>query len=132
MFTGHMNVDKKGLKILIVEDSLLIVKRLWSLLSDMEGVATLAHAKDGNEAILLAMQLNPDVIILDIKIPGKSGVEVLPELKSKSYAKVIMLTNYSDAYYKDLCLKLGAEYFLDKSNEFEKINDILLNIVPVS
>lgn len=127
-----MNIDKKGLKILIVEDSLLIVKRLWSLLSDMEGVATLAHAKDGNEAILLAMQLNPDVIILDIKIPGKSGVEVLPELKSKSYAKVIMLTNYSDAYYKDLCLKLGAEYFLDKSNEFEKINDILLNIVPVS
>ncbi|MBL0031784.1 MAG: response regulator [Bacteroidetes bacterium] len=78
-----MNPGKKGLKILIVEDSLLIVKRLWSLLSDMEGVATLAHAKDGNEAILLAKEINPDVIILDIKIPGKSGVEVLPELKLK-------------------------------------------------
>ncbi|HQW23997.1 MAG TPA: response regulator, partial [Bacteroidia bacterium] len=73
----------------------------------------------------------PDVIILDIKIPGKSGVEVLPELKTKSYAKVIMLTNYSDAYYKNLCMKLGAEYFLDKSNEFEKINEILMSIVPV-
>lgn len=127
-----MNPGKKGLKILIVEDSLLIVKRLWSLLSDMEGVATLAHAKDGNEAILLAKEINPDVIILDIKIPGKSVVEVLPELKLKSYAKVIMLTNYSDVYYKNLCLKLGAEYFLDKSNEFEKIYEILLSIEPVS
>ncbi|MFZ7115725.1 MAG: response regulator transcription factor [Bacteroidota bacterium] len=126
-----MNQDKRGLKILIVEDSMLIVKRLWSLLSDMEGVATLAHAKDGNEAILLAKEINPDVIILDIKIPGKSGVEVLPELKLKSYAKVIMLTNYSDVYYKNLCLKLGAEYFLDKSNEFEKIYEILLSIEPV-
>ena len=126
-----MNAEKKGLKILIVEDSLLIVKRLWSLLSDMEGIATLAHAKDGNEAILLAKEINPDVIILDIKIPGKSGVEVLPELKQKSYAKVIMLTNYSDVYYKNLCLKLGAEYFLDKSNEFEKIYEILLSIEPV-
>ncbi len=126
-----MKITKKGLKILIVEDSLLIVKRLWTLLSDMEGVSTIAHAKDANEAILLAMELNPDVIILDIKIPGKSGVEVLPELKTKSYAKVIMLTNYSDAYYKNLCMKLGAEYFLDKSNEFEKINEILMSIVPV-
>ncbi len=127
-----MKITKKGLKILIVEDSLLIVKRLWSLLSDMDGVSTIAHAKDGNEAILLAMELNPDVIILDIKIPGKSGVEVLPELKTKSYAKVIMLTNYSDAYYKNLCMKLGAEYFLDKSNEFEKINEILMSIAPVN
>lgn len=127
-----MKITKKGLKILIVEDSLLIVKRLWSLLSDMDGVATIVHAKDGNEAILLAIELNPDVIILDIKIPGKSGVEVLPELKTKSYAKVIMLTNYSDTYYKNLCMKLGAEYFLDKSNEFEKINEILMNIAPVN
>lgn len=123
-----MKIDKKGFTVLIVEDSLLIVKRLWLLLSDIKGVGRIAHAKDANEALLLTSELNPNVIILDIKIPGRNGVEILQDLRKKSSAKMIMLTNYSDRYYKELCMKLGAEYFLDKSSEFDKINQIVSSI----
>lgn len=120
-----MEGNSPGLSVLIIEDSLIIVKRLRSMLADMEGVGNMAYANDSAEGLLLAAQLKPDVIFLDIKIPGKSGVDILPEIRSKNDATIIVLTNYSDSYYKNLCLSLGAEFFLDKTNEFEKIQGIL-------
>lgn len=120
-----MEGNSPGLSVLIIEDSLIIVKRLRSMLADMEGVGNMAYANDSAEGLLLAAQLKPDVIFLDIKIPGKSGVDILPEIRSKNNATIIVLTNYSDSYYKNLCLSLGAEFFLDKTNEFEKIQGIL-------
>lgn len=95
------------------------------MLADIEGVGNMAYANDSSEGLMLASQLKPDVIFLDIKIPGKSGVDILPEIRLNNSATIIVLTNYSDSYYKNLCLSLGAEFFLDKTNEFEKIQGIL-------
>ncbi|MFN8165496.1 MAG: response regulator [Bacteroidia bacterium] len=127
-----MPLPQYGFRVLVVEDSLIIVKRIWALLMEVDGITMITHAKDGNEALLLAEQIKPDVILLDIKIPGKSGVDVLPLLKARTNAKVIMLTNYSDQYYRNLCSRLGADFFLDKSQEFDKINDILCTLRPVA
>ena len=127
-----MPLPQYGFRVLVVEDSLIIVKRIWALLMEVDGITMITHAKDGNEALLLAEQIRPDVILLDIKIPGKSGVDVLPLLKARTNAKVIMLTNYSDQYYRNLCSRLGADFFLDKSQEFDKINDILCTLRPVA
>jgi DNA-binding NarL/FixJ family response regulator len=120
-----MEVKSPGLSVLIIEDSLIIVKRLRAMLADIEGVGNMAYANDSSEGLMLASQLKPDVIFLDIKIPGKSGVDILPEIRLNNSATIIVLTNYSDSYYKNLCLSLGAEFFLDKTNEFEKIQGIL-------
>ena len=124
----NMAVKHSGLRILVVEDSLLIVKRIWGMVSELEGVTLMTHAKDGFEALLLSSQIQHDVILLDIKIPGKSGMDVLPELRKSTKATIVMLTNYSDNYYRNLCMELGADFFLDKSNDFERINDILSEI----
>ena len=127
-----MPLPQYGFRVLVVEDSLIIVKRIWALLMEVDGITMITHAKDGNEALLLAEQIKPDVILLDIKIPGKSGVDVLPLLKARTNAKVIMLTNYSDQYYRNLCSRLGADFFLDKSQEFDKIKYILCTLRPMA
>ena len=119
--------NKQKLSVLIVEDSLLIVKRLRLLLNDFDCVDQIYQANNADEALLISTQLRPSVIFLDIKIPGRSGVEVLLDLL-KQNSTVIVLSNYSDDSYRKLCLDIGASYFLDKSNEFDKIKEILNTI----
>ena len=120
--------NKKKLSVLIVEDSLLIVKRLRLLLNDFDCVDQIYQANNADEALLISTQLRPSVIFLDIKIPGRSGVEVLPDLLKQNNSTVIVLSNYSDDSYRKLCMDIGASYFLDKSNEFDKIKEILNTI----
>lgn len=120
--------SKKNLSVLIVEDSLLIVKRLRLLLNDFDCIDQIYQANNADEALLISTQLSPRVILLDIKIPGRSGVEILPDLLKKNNSTVIILSNYSDESYRKLCMDRGASYFLDKSNDFDKIKEILNTI----
>lgn len=114
------------IKVMVVEDSGLIVQRLYALLGEIDFIKSVAHARNGEEALTLMKLINPHLVILDIKIPIINGIEVLKHLK-KNYqdVKVIMLTNESNEKYKKLCLEVGAECFLDKSTEV----DLFLNIV---
>jgi two-component system chemotaxis response regulator CheY len=117
-----------GLKILIVEDSTLILERMNGLLSELSCISHIDKSGNGFDALTLVTQKNHDVILLDINLPGKSGLSVLKEIKNNSKATVVMLTNYSDEYYRSLCAELGADHFLDKSTEFEKIPALLETI----
>jgi two-component system chemotaxis response regulator CheY len=117
-----------GLKILIVEDSALILERMNSILRELDCISEIVDSGNGNDAISVMNATNPDVVLLDINLPGKSGISILKEIKSQSTAKVVMLTNYSDQFYRNLCSELGADHFLDKSTEFEKIPSLLNEI----
>jgi DNA-binding NarL/FixJ family response regulator len=64
--------------------------------------------------------------LLDINLPGKNGIELLKLFKaSKKNTEVIMITNHADAYYRQQCLELGAEIFLDKSHDFMLLPGII-------
>jgi DNA-binding NarL/FixJ family response regulator len=116
------------LKVLIVEDSTLILERMNSLLSEMECISEILRSENGIHALSLVEESRPDIILLDINPPGKSGISILKEIKSKMDTKVIMLTNYSDKYYRKLCFDMGADHFLDKSTEFDRIPDLIHEI----
>jgi len=74
-------------------------------------------------------KLNPDVVILDIHMPGKNGMEVLKELKKFEPAPcAIMLTNYPYPQYRKKCADLGADYFLDKSADFEELFTVITQL----
>lgn len=123
-----MRIEK--LKVLIVDDSGMIVKRLLNILCEINEVDCIGHATDYDSAIKMVEQAKPDVMLLDIQLPEKNGVEVLTTVKSKhKKVKVVMLTNFSDQYYRELCFSSGCDYFFDKSTEFEKIESALLNII---
>lgn len=116
----------KCLNVLIVEDSLLIAKKMKLLLAPLEFIDLAGIAQNYDEAVSILEVMVPDVIILDIQMPGKSGIELLTEVKLRHLkSRVIVFTNHSDPYFRNLCNQLGADFFLDKSTEFEKIPVLL-------
>lgn len=113
-------------KILIVDDSALVVDRLFENLHEMKCVDKLFSAHSYPEAVNQIIQQPPHFVLLDIQLPGKNGIELLSFIK-QNYPNIvtIMLTNMVSDYYKDLCNNIGADYFIDKSSEFEKIPGII-------
>ena len=113
------------MNVVLVDDSLLVRKRVANIISEIPGVKVIGEAGNSLEAIEVVRKTKPDVVILDIKMPGESGVKVLRKLKDEfEDLKIIMLTNYPDSQYKAECLMHGAEYFLSKSDEFDKLPEV--------
>ena len=121
------------MKVFIAEDSILIRERLKDLLSELQGIEIIGEARDAPEAIKEIGQLNPDVVILDIRMPGGNGIDVLEHInKNGPSPVVIMLTNYPYPRYKKRCMDLGADFFFDKSTEFEKVTEVLHQLIQDS
>src|SRR6056297_1814315 len=105
--------------ILLADDSRLIRKNLIKLMSRIEGVDQISEAEDVPHAFEQLRCNQLDVVILDIQMPGGSGLDVLSYIDEQNIdVKVIVLTNYATEYHKKKALELGAQYFFDKSNEF--------------
>jgi CheY-like chemotaxis protein len=113
---------KNGKIVLIVDDSILIFDRMILMLAEIGNIQSVVHASNYNEAIELLNGLTPDLALLDIHLPGKSGIELLRTIKRMYRGiKVFMITNYASDYYRNLCTTLGADHFFDKSKDFNLI-----------
>ena len=111
---------------LIADDSSLIRDRLVELLSAFEGIDTIEIARDTSEVKDKIIKLNPDIVILDIRMPGGDGFEVLKTMKEKNLKScVIDLTSYPYRQYRDKSFKLGADYFLSKETDIKKLGSII-------
>jgi DNA-binding NarL/FixJ family response regulator len=118
------------MRILIADDSAVVRERLLQFLHDVEGVEVVGQAKDALEAKVMAERLKPDVAILDLRMPKGSGADVLHDIKKlQPSPRVIMLTNYSHPENKKKCIDFGADYFFDKSTEFQKVVSVLKSMV---
>jgi len=109
-------------KVFIADDSLIVRERLTTMLVELAGVEVVGQAENVAEAISAIGRLQPDVVILDIRMPGGSGIDVLRNIKLNGAGPmVIILTNYPYSGYRQRCMQAGADFFLDKSAEFEQI-----------
>ena len=114
------------MKIYIVDDSALVRERLVAMLSETAGAEIVGQAANQSAAVSDIQELKPDLVILDISMPGGSGIGTLQTLKQTARAPlVMMLTNFSYPQYRRRCETAGADFFLDKSNEFEEVIAIL-------
>jgi DNA-binding NarL/FixJ family response regulator len=112
--------------VFIVDDSPVVRDRLATLISELPNVEVVGQADIAFEAINSIRQLRPMVVVLDISMPGGSGMYVLESIKKERPGPtVIMLTNFAHDQYRQKCLQLGADYFFDKSTEFERVSDVL-------
>ena len=112
--------------VFIVDDSAVVRDRLAQMISELPGITVVGHADIAFEAIQEIRRLRPDCVVLDISMPGGSGMYVLETVKREHPGlTVIMLTNFAHDPYRQKCLQLGADYFFDKTSEFEKVLDIL-------
>ena len=116
---------RNKLKVFIADDSLIVRERLVTMLAELPGVEIVGQAEHVAEAINAIQKFQPDVVILDIRMPGGSGLDVLRNIKQNEPAPmVIILTNYPYPGYRQKCLQAGADFFLDKSTEFDQIPEL--------
>lgn len=123
------------MKILIADDAKAVRQRLHELLKDISGVDGISEAANCEEAIQAFHTDQPEVVVLDIRMPGGSGIDVLRLIKQqKPSTKVLIMTNYPYPQYRDKCIQEGADHFFDKSNEFTAIASVLkaFSLVPVT
>ena len=114
------------MRILIADDSKIYRTYMIDLLSRIEGIEIAGQAEDSPSAVEAIERLKPDVAILDIRMPGGDGILALETIKRNTVnPKTIMFTNYPYPQYRKKCMDAGADYFFDKSTEFEKLVETL-------
>ncbi len=114
------------MKVFIADDSQEVRQRIVAMLSDLERIDVVGQAENVQNAINSIRELKPDVVILDMRMPGGSGIDVLEKIEKRNgMPVVIMLTNYAHSQYRKRCLAAGADFFFDKSGEFEKVIDVV-------
>lgn len=115
---------------MIVEDSPLINDRFMEMLKEDGYAGPIRRATDFCEAVTIMNEQPVDLVLLDIHLRGKDGMELLKTIKEMHPAvKVIMCTNCAGKQYKAACQKLGAVYFIDKSHEFDQIPALVSKLI---
>ena len=106
----------KNIRVLLADDHALVRAGIRALIDVMEGVEVVAEAGDGEEALRLIREHQPDVVLLDITMPQRSGFDVLEEARRDfPGVKIVILTVHDAGEYAIRALRAGASGFLTKS-----------------
>lgn len=119
------------LDLLIVDDHSDYIKRLMELIVSNPSSLLISTATDYDSAVGFLDTKNFHIVLLDVNMPEKNGIDVLRYMREKQMTnctRIIMVTNHATDNYRKLCLELGADYFLDKSNDFEMIPSVIETI----
>jgi len=118
------------MKIFIADDSPLIRDRLTEQIESIEAVYVVGYARDALSAVAGVINTQPDLAILDIRLPKGNGIDVLRQIKQQQpRLTCIMFTNYPSRKNKQICLEVGADYFYDKSFEFNQLTQTIKRLI---
>ncbi|MGH7293395.1 MAG: response regulator [Polyangiaceae bacterium] len=113
------------MRILVVDDSPAIRARLLAMLVELPGVEV-REAAGADEAMESIQVSAPDLVVLDLHMPGKTGLELLPQIKSLPVVPiVVMMTGEATEHHRRTCLALGADFFFDKSRDFARMLELV-------
>lgn len=111
--------------VFIVEDSEAMVERLGGVLAELPGIDVAGTASDAASAMDAIRRITPDAVIVDIRLRHGTGLDVLLAIRREQIrSTVVMLTNYAYPQYRSWCVRAGADYFFDKSTEFEAVQEL--------
>ncbi len=103
------------IRVLLAEDHTIVRQGIRSLLDDEAGIEVIGEAEDGREAIQMTQQLLPDVVLMDIAMPGLNGLEATRQVKALfPEIKVLILTMHADEEYVYQILRAGASGYVVK------------------
>jgi len=119
----------ESIRILIADDHELVRQGLEALLSKTPGMEIVAQAKNGEEAVELALSKNPDIILMDLLMPIKNGIEATREIKkSAPDAKILIITSFSEDEKVFQAIKAGALGYLLKDSSPQELLEAIENI----
>lgn len=114
-------IARAPLRVLLADDSAVVRDRIAAILGAMEGVEVVGQPRDTDATLAALGTTSPDVVVLDLFMPGGGGLAVLGALAARpdrpDRPTVIVFTNFPDPEYRAACLRLGAHHFLDKSHD---------------
>ncbi len=110
------------IRVLIAEDHTVVRGGLCALLEGVDGIEVVAEAADGVEAVLKTRAIKPDVILMDLMMPRKTGIEAIEEIKRENpSARILVLTSYSDDDKVFAAIKAGALGYLLKETSTQDL-----------
>jgi NarL family two-component system response regulator LiaR len=114
--------NSENIRILIADDHAIVREGLRTLITAKPGLELVGEASDGNEAVLLARSLGPDVILLDMMMPHKDGLAAIKEIKADNpEARILVLTSFSDDEKVFAAIKAGALGYLLKDSSPQQL-----------
>lgn len=119
------------MRLLIAEDELWLRKRLVSTIDwSSYGISEVYEAEDGEEALKIALEKEPDIMITDIRMPQLSGIDLMKVLNEKSiYPRTVVVSGYDDFEYAQGALRMGAVNYLLKPVEEDELLDTIKHCV---
>jgi two-component system response regulator NreC len=121
---GSMNI-----RILLADDHTIVLQGLSRFLQEQEGMDVVGQAKDGLTAVAMARELKPDVVIMDISMPGLSGIEATRQIRQENpNVKVIGLSMHAAKRYVQEMCKAGACGYLLKDCDFEELTGAIRTV----
>ncbi len=119
-----------AITVLVVDDHHLIRMGLCGTLEEVVGVRVIGQAADGEEAIRAVRELQPDVVLMDIRMPGIGGVEATRRiLASGNASRVIIITAVNDDVHPTRLLKAGAAGYITKNSDVEEIGRAIRQVI---
>ena len=110
------------IRVLIADDSPTLACRVAELITTIPGVDVVRQVTDGIQAEEQLRTARPDLLILDLEMPGKSGLQLLQEMAPADYSCLIMVfTSCDDIEYRRRCAALGADFFVSKSWPIDRL-----------
>ncbi|KRE35417.1 response regulator transcription factor [Paenibacillus sp. Soil522] len=116
------------IRIVIAEDQRMLLGALASLLDLEEDMKVVGRAGNGEDAISLVHELKPDICIMDIEMPAKTGLDAAEELKGQG-CKVIILTTFARTGYFERALKAGVSGYLLKDSPSEELANSIRSVM---
>jgi DNA-binding NarL/FixJ family response regulator len=121
------------INVLIIDDSALLRERLSRQCSAVSNVSVVGEAGDVQTALDRFHSSYPQAVVLDLQLPGGSGMDVLAAIKkARPETTVIVLTNFPLPQVRQRCTAAGADHFFDKSTEFDVVGRVLGDLVRQS
>jgi DNA-binding NarL/FixJ family response regulator len=117
------------IRVLIADDHAIFRTALREILESRAGMEVVAEAGDSHEAIELSRKLEPDVLLLDVTMPGRPGIEAVEEVRRLApKVRILMLTAHPEDQYALRCLKAGADGYMIKGAAFDQLIEAIRRI----
>ncbi len=127
---GHGCLGAKLTKILVVDDHDLVRMGIVRMLADVASYEVVGDAKSGEEAVIKSRDLVPDVVLMDVKMPGMGGLEATRKLRQiNPDVKIIAVTGCDDTLYPTRLMQAGAVGYVTKGADFSEITDAINKVV---